>query len=89
MAAEFSDFRNSCTKNAPFFVYYYRGNIVRLRGEHLIAYLDGEADEVIKQHIKACDFCAARLERYAALQSDLLGALYRLHCPGSQPLGDY
>jgi hypothetical protein len=27
MTTEFSDFRNSCTKNAPSFVYYYRGNI--------------------------------------------------------------
>jgi anti-sigma factor RsiW len=63
--------------------------VVHLREEQLIAYMDGEADEAVKQHIEACNSCTARLEPFVALQSDLLRALYRLHCPDSQVLGDY
>jgi anti-sigma factor RsiW len=62
---------------------------VHLREEQLIAYMDGEADDALRQHIEACDSCTARLEPFIALQRDLLRALYRLHCPDSQALGDY
>jgi anti-sigma factor RsiW len=61
---------------------------VHLRGEQLISYLDGEAHEAIKQHIDACSSCAAYLEPFIVLQRNLLKALYRLHCPGSQAWGD-
>jgi anti-sigma factor RsiW len=62
---------------------------VHVRGEQLIAYIDGEADDALKQHIEACASCRARLEPYIALQGDLLRALFRVHCPCSQALGDY
>jgi anti-sigma factor RsiW len=62
---------------------------VHLREEQLIAYLDGEADETVKQHLRACEACAARLEAYSVLQSILLRAPYRRRCPGSQTLGDF
>jgi anti-sigma factor RsiW len=55
----------------------------------LIAYMDGEADEAVKQHIETCNACAARAEPFIALQRVLLRALYRLHCPQSQVLGEY
>jgi anti-sigma factor RsiW len=62
---------------------------VHLREEQLIAYMDGEADDALRQHIEACASCMARLEPFIALQRDLLRALFRLPCPGSQALGDY
>ncbi len=62
---------------------------VHLREEELIAYMDGEADGAVKQHIEDCDSCMARLEPYIALQEVLSRVLYRLHCPCSQALGDY
>jgi anti-sigma factor RsiW len=49
---------------------------VHLREDQLIAYLDGEADETVKQHLRACEACAARLEAYSVLQSILLRAPY-------------
>jgi anti-sigma factor RsiW len=62
---------------------------VHVRGEQLIAYIDGEADQAVKQHIEACNACAARAEPFIALQRVLLKAFYRLHCPQSQVLGEY
>jgi anti-sigma factor RsiW len=62
---------------------------VHVRGEQLIAYMDGEADEAVKHHIEACNACAARAEPFIALQRVLLRALYRLHCPQSLVLGEY
>jgi anti-sigma factor RsiW len=62
---------------------------VHVRDEQLIAYMDGEADGAARQHIEACDSCAKRLESFVILQRVLLRALYRLHCPRSQVLGDY
>ena len=62
---------------------------MHVREEQLIAYMDGEADQAIKQHIEACNACAARAEPFIALQRVLLRAFYRLHCPQSQVLGDY
>jgi anti-sigma factor RsiW len=62
---------------------------VHVREEQLIAYMDGEADQAIKQHIEACNACAARAEPFIALQRVLLRAFYRLHCPQSQVLGEY
>jgi anti-sigma factor RsiW len=62
---------------------------VHVLGEQLIAYMDGEADEAVKQHIETCSACAARAEPFIALQRVLLRALYRRHCPQSQVLSDY
>jgi anti-sigma factor RsiW len=62
---------------------------MHVQGEQLIAYMDGEADEAVKQHIEVCNACAARAEPFIALQRVLLRALYRLHCPQSQVLGEY
>ena len=57
----------------------------------LIACLEGEANETVKQHVETetCDACRARIEAYTDLQSGLLRALYRRRCPASQTLSDF
>lgn len=55
----------------------------------LIAAADGEADEAILAHLRACPHCAARVADLRALQARLRKRLYRLHCPSSDVLVDY
>lgn len=55
----------------------------------LIAAADGEADEAILAHLRACPHCAARVAELRALQARLRRRLYRLHCPASDVLVDY
>ncbi|MGQ9626948.1 MAG: hypothetical protein ACUVV0_08610 [Anaerolineae bacterium] len=55
----------------------------------LIAYLDGEADEETRQHVRACPHCARQVKEYARLQKGLSFALFRRDCPPSQKLGEF
>ncbi len=57
--------------------------------EELLAYLDGDADEATKTHIRQCPRCADRVRQYARLQNDLLAALFRGQCPPPQTIGDF
>ena len=55
----------------------------------IISYVEGEADEPVRNHINACLFCSERASRWAFLQNRLRKQLYRISCPASMELGEY
>jgi hypothetical protein len=55
----------------------------------IVRYVEGEADEAILAHIRACAFCRERVNQWTLLQNDLRKQLYRASCPTSMELGDY
>lgn len=52
-------------------------------------YVDGEADEIVAAHIKECQFCLEKANRWALSQNRLKKQLYRTSCPSPMELGDY
>ncbi len=55
----------------------------------LLAYLDGEADSEVVEHMEQCAQCRERAKQMALLQGRLTSRLYRLACPSSIDLGEY
>jgi anti-sigma factor RsiW len=55
----------------------------------LLAYLDGEADRRVTEHLEGCPYCRERAERLARLQYHLTGRLYRSSCPPPIEIGEY
>ncbi len=55
----------------------------------LLAYLDGEADSEVVEHVGQCAQCRERASQLALLQGRLASRLYRLACPSSTDLGEY
>ena len=55
----------------------------------ITSYVEGEADDVIMAHIKACPYCAERASQLALFQNRLRTGLYRSTCPSSMELGDF
>jgi hypothetical protein len=55
----------------------------------ITSYVEGEADDVIMAHIKACPYCAERASQLSLFQNGLRAGLYRSTCPSSMELGDY
>jgi anti-sigma factor RsiW len=55
----------------------------------LLAYLDGEADRRVTEHLEGCPHCRERAERLARLQDHLTGQLYRSSCPPPIEVGEY
>lgn len=55
----------------------------------LLAYLDGEADHQVAEHVEQCLHCRQRAECLAELQRRLTAALYRVTCPSPVDLGEY
>lgn len=55
----------------------------------LLAYLDGEADNEVVEHVEQCAQCRERAGQLAQLQGRLTSRLYRLACPSSTDLGEY
>jgi anti-sigma factor RsiW len=60
-----------------------------LTDRDLLAYLDGEADPQVAEHLERCPHCRQRAARLAHLQGHLTAQLYRLVCPPPQELGEY
>jgi hypothetical protein len=118
MTTEFSDFRDSCTKNEPSFVYYYRGNIVieskqvsrrflpsisnwqwtriklATRGASSRGTIDrlpgrrGErSDRATRRSLRLLRSAPGAICRPA--KRSLESTVSRLHCPGSQVLGNH
>lgn len=52
----------------------------------LIAAVDNETDDATHEHLARCPACAARMEAFADLQSQLRSRLFRLFCPSSEEL---
>jgi anti-sigma factor RsiW len=55
----------------------------------LLAAIDGEADEVVLQHLHSCPCCAARAELLSRLTTQLRHRLLRALCPSTLALIDY
>lgn len=55
----------------------------------ILSYVEGEADDRVVAHIKACQFCSERANRWTLLQKRLRKQLYRVTCPTPVELGDY
>ena len=55
----------------------------------ILSYVEGEADDWVVAHIKECQFCRERSNRWASLQTRLKKQLYRVACPTPIELGDY
>jgi len=55
----------------------------------ILSYVEGEADDRIVAHIKECQFCSERANRWTFLQKRLRKQLYRVTCPTPVELGDY
>jgi anti-sigma factor RsiW len=57
--------------------------------QELLAYLDGEADSQIEEHVARCPHCRERARQLARLQGQLTARLYRAVCPTTVELGEY
>jgi hypothetical protein len=55
----------------------------------LMAYVDGEADQRVVNHIRRCAFCAEKAEAYGRIQETLRAVLHRTSCPSPETLGDF
>ena len=55
----------------------------------ILSYVEGEADDRVVTHIKECQFCSERANRWTRLQTRLRKQLYRVTCPTPIELGDY
>src|SRR5215208_5371151 len=55
----------------------------------IVSYVEGEADDAVVTHIRACPFCSERANRWTLLQNSLRKKLYRVTCPTPMELGDY
>ncbi len=60
-----------------------------IANDQLLLYLDGEADQMVGDHLAACSYCRARGSALENLQARLKARLYRRDCPSSQELGDF
>jgi hypothetical protein len=60
-----------------------------LDDKQLLAYLDGEADEATRSHLKGCAFCLEKAQALDRVQIRLKDRLYRLTCPSPIELGEY
>ena len=55
----------------------------------LLAYLHGEAEDGVSQHLERCAHCRDRARELARLHDHLTANLYRLDCPSPSKLGEY
>ena len=55
----------------------------------IVSYIDGEADDTVAAHIKACAYCGDKADQWSRLQNRLRARLYRINCPSPMDLGDY
>lgn len=60
-----------------------------LETAQLLAFLDGEADPSVEEHLRTCAYCRERAGRLARLEGGLAARLYRVDCPSSLELGEY
>lgn len=57
--------------------------------DQLAAYVDGEADSVLLDHLRRCPYCAERVRAYARDMFVLRALFYRIECPDAHTLGEY
>jgi hypothetical protein len=64
-------------------------NPAEIQEGDLMAYVDGEADERVVNHIGRCALCAQEAEAYRRMQEILGVVVYRASCPSPETLGDF
>ncbi|MBL7183288.1 MAG: hypothetical protein ISS50_02435 [Anaerolineae bacterium] len=64
-------------------------NSAEIEEGDLVAYVDGEADERVADHIRRCALCAEKAEAYRRIQEILGVVFYRASCPSPETLGDF
>ncbi len=57
--------------------------------EQLLAYSDGEADDIAVEHIGRCPYCQEQARTIAANQSILRILFQRVECPDAHTLGEF
>jgi len=62
---------------------------MEIPGGDLMAYVDGEADKQVANHIRRCAFCAEKVQVYGRMQGRLVALFYRASCPSPETLGDF
>jgi anti-sigma factor RsiW len=55
----------------------------------LIAYLHGDTDSHVVEHIAHCSYCAEQVEQLRMVDVQLLAAFYRDACPTAEVLADF
>jgi len=55
----------------------------------LEAYLDGQADPEVQEHVAQCMLCQSQVAAYRALDRQLTQRLYRFNCPSLDQLRDF
>jgi len=60
-----------------------------LDDRQLWAYVDGEADWHIREHLARCESCRERAEQIARFHERLKSRIFRLECPQAIELGEY
>ena len=55
----------------------------------LIAYVEGVADERVRDHVIRCTACADKVARLRQTSQALIGLMYRSSCPPPEVLGKY
>ena len=62
-------------------------NPALIEGGDLIAYVDGEADALVRQHVESCPACLRRAGELGQVTQGVLGMMYRASCPEPEQLG--
>lgn len=60
-----------------------------LTEEQISAFLDGEAEPAVRQHVIECAYCAARVAQARQVEAMMQQQFFRWDCPTAQQLGDY
>jgi len=55
----------------------------------IVSYVDGEADDNVKEHIEKCSFCREKAASWEGIQRSVRWRLYRHTCPSPMELGEY
>lgn len=60
-----------------------------IKAGDLMAYVEGEADERVREHVARCAACAGKAAQLGQTSQALLALAYRVSCPPPQVLGQY
>lgn len=55
----------------------------------LMAYLEGEADQRVREHVERCPACQAEVQRLRETSQALVTLMYRADCPAPEILAQY
>ncbi|MGB0386978.1 MAG: anti-sigma factor family protein [Ardenticatenaceae bacterium] len=64
-------------------------NPVLVEDGDLMAYVDGEADPWVREHVESCPACLGQVSELGQVTQGVLGLMYRASCPEPERLGQY